>query len=186
MNINAGILEWVFRAYVFIFLTVYGIGKLLGGQFYRRGNLPENVAQMTLENADGYSLAWTFMGYSNGYILFIGLTQLLGAFLLLWGRTKLLGTLVLIPIMVNVVAFDIFFLEPKGALVNAGIYLLMLFGILWINREKIISILKTLTIKTSTKLSLYSKENLLKWTLIAIIMAAIFVLDQFLVGWVGR
>ena len=91
MKIDKKVLELAFRVYVFMFLNVYGIGKILGGQFYRRGKLPEEVANMTLGEVDAYTLGFTFMGYSYGYILFVGISQLIGAWLLLWDRTKLIG-----------------------------------------------------------------------------------------------
>ena len=44
-------------AYVFIFLNVYGIGKIAGGQFYRRGDLPEDIANLTLGQVGLFKLA---------------------------------------------------------------------------------------------------------------------------------
>jgi hypothetical protein len=85
------LLELAFRLYVFVFLNVYGLGKLLGGQFYTPESIPEEVASIPLGVASNFDLAWTFMGRSYGYILFIGISQLLGAWMLLFPRTKLLG-----------------------------------------------------------------------------------------------
>lgn len=186
MAINSKVLEWVFRLYVFIFLSIYGFGKLAGGQFYRKGQLPPEVGQLTLEQADSFSLGWTFMGHSYGYILAIGSVQLLGAFMLLFNKTKLLGTLVLLPIMVNIVLFDIVFLEPKGALVNASIYLLMLLGILWFNRLAIQKALKTITTLNSTSTPRFFNHGWKFILLVLLLMAGIFFIDQTLVGLVGR
>jgi hypothetical protein len=83
--------ELMARWYVFVFLNLYGLGKIAGGQFYRRGHLPADVARTTLGQAGGFDLAWTFMGHSFAYILFIGLAEVVGAWLLLWNRTKLPG-----------------------------------------------------------------------------------------------
>src|SRR5262245_16943147 len=94
------VIELAARWYVFWFLNVYGLGKIAGGQFYRRGRLPEEVAKTLLGEANAFDLAWTFMGYSFAYILFIGLAEVVGAWLLLWERTKLLGVAVLLPVMV--------------------------------------------------------------------------------------
>ena len=96
--------EVVCRSYVFIFLNFYGIGKIMGGQFYRKGQLPAEVAQTTIEQASAYDLAWSFMGYSFVYILFVGISQVIGAWLLIWNRTKMLGVMILFPIMVNIIA----------------------------------------------------------------------------------
>jgi hypothetical protein len=72
--------ELVLRQCVFI----YALSKIFGGQFYMKGKLPAEIASTTLGEASSFSLAWTFMGHSYLYILFIGFTQLLGAWLLLW------------------------------------------------------------------------------------------------------
>src|SRR6188474_2289154 len=82
------VIELAARWYVFIFLNIYGLGKIAGVQFYRRDRMPEDVANTPLGNATGFDLAWTFMGHSFAYILFIGLAEVLGAWLLLWNRTK--------------------------------------------------------------------------------------------------
>jgi hypothetical protein len=132
-------IELVFRQCVFIILNIYAIRKLFGGQFYMYGELPADVANMRLGEVDSFSLAWTFMGYSYIYILFIGLSQLIGAWLLLWNKTKLIGTLILIPIMINIVMFDLIFLSIYSALAIAVIILLMLLWILHFNKDKIIA-----------------------------------------------
>lgn len=72
-----GIFELVLRQCIFIILNIYAISKLFGGQFYMNGKLPTEIANTTLGEASGFSLAWTFMGHF--YILFVGFTQLIGA-----------------------------------------------------------------------------------------------------------
>jgi len=49
------------------------------------------------------------MGFSFFYILFIGVSQIIGAWLLMWNKTKLLGVMFLFPIMINILIFDLFF-----------------------------------------------------------------------------
>ena len=88
----------------------------MGGQFFRRGQLPDVVAQTTLEQASAFEIGWTFMGYSFAYILFVGISQIVGAWLLLWNKTKLLGVTILFPILLNIIVFDLIFLDKKGAL----------------------------------------------------------------------
>ncbi|MGB5820969.1 MAG: hypothetical protein WBG90_15895 [Saonia sp.] len=179
--------EYVSRWYVFIFLNFYGLGKIMGGQFHRRGNLPEEVKTITLENADAFNLAWTFMGYSYGYILFVGILQIIGAWMLLWNKTKILGVLILIPIMVNIIMFDIFFLDSKRALVNAIIYFLLLNLVLYFNKEKVFKSLKVLTSKLLTvKDAKGFKFGILNILIILGLMALLFAIDQSLVLLVGR
>jgi hypothetical protein len=146
MTFTENILDRVCRYYVFLFLLVYGLGKLMGGQFYRRGELPADVAALTLGEVEAFPLAWTFMGYSGAYIAFVGISQIIGALLLLHERTKLLGVTILIPILVNIIVFDIIFLnDGNAALGNAILYLLMLCAILYFNRRKVITAFNALT-----------------------------------------
>ncbi len=77
------------------------------------------------------------MGYSFAYILFIGLAEVVGAWLLLWERTKLLGVAILLPVMVNILVFDIIFLDAYGALASATIYTVLLLVILICNKEAV-------------------------------------------------
>jgi len=175
------IFEIVCRWYVFIFLNFYGIGKIMGGQFYRKNQLPEEVANTTIAQASAYELAWSFMGYSFFYILFIGVSQIIGAWMLLWNRTKLLGVMILFPIMVNIIVFDIIFLDVKDALVNAIIYFLMLIYILYFNKAKIMESFITLTAPASN-LKLQKSHVVKRSCLILLTMAIIFGIDQFFVN----
>ncbi|MEM6261764.1 MAG: hypothetical protein AAGI38_04605 [Bacteroidota bacterium] len=179
------LLEIISRVYVWIFLNLYGWGKILGGQFHRRGNLPEEVAQIPLAEVGAYDLAWTFMGYSQAYILFIGISQVIGAWLLLLNRTKILGVAILLPVMFNVLVFDAIFLDTKGALVNATIYTLMLFYILFYNRVAVIEAFHSLT-SSAERSGLTSGERISELLLGFGLGGLIFVVDQLLVNWVGH
>lgn len=178
------ILELAARWYVFIFLNVYGLGKILGGQFYRRGRLPSEAAQMTLGTAPIFELAWTFMGASFAYILFIGVAEIFGAWLLLWERTKLLGVAILLPIMVNIIVFDAIFFENAGgygALASAIIYTILLFVILALNQESV-----RLAFEALLRPANPSKVSL-NHALVALgLMAALFAFDQLLVNLLGH
>lgn len=173
------ILELTCRYYVFFFLNFYGIGKIMGGQFYRKGRLPEEVAAQPLGNASAYDLAWSFMGYSFSYILFIGATQILGAWLLLFHRTKILGVMILSPIMINIIVFDIIFLEVKDALVNAIIYFLMMLYILYYNRNMIMTALEAITSQNKTHAKAPSRYRQI--VLVALMTFIVFMIDQGLV-----
>ncbi len=83
------ILEIVCRLYVFFFLTAYGLGKVIGAQFYTLDSIPDEVALIPLGQASDFDLAWAFMGRSYGYMLVIGIAEIIGAFLLLFNKTKL-------------------------------------------------------------------------------------------------
>jgi len=143
-NIALRYLEIAARWYVFITLSIYGYAKLFGMQFYRPGKMPPEVAAKTAAELSGFELAWTFFGYSYGYIFFIGFAQVSGALLLLSGRTKLLGTAILIPILLNIIVADSFFGIHSGALLGACYYLLLLLLVLFLNREKVFEVLRIL------------------------------------------
>ena len=177
------VIDLTARWYVFVFLNIYGIGKIAGGQFYRPERLPEDVANTILGKASAFDLAWTFMGHSFAYILFIGLAEVLGAWLLLWERTKLLGVAVLLPIIVNILVFDVIFLDNSGALASATIYTLLLFVILACNKERVRQVVSALTSK-SFEASFQPRAKVVIMALLA--MGLLFALDQLLVNLFGH
>ena len=178
------IVELVLRQCVFIILNIYAISKIFGGQFYMKGKIPNEIATTTLGEASGFSLAWTFMGHSYFYILFVGITQLIGAWFLLWNKTKLLGVLILIPIMVNIIIFDVIFLDVYPALANAIIVFLMLLFILFFNKEIIIKVYQSLiSSPRNSKVPLKRKFLTIGITIIFIVL--IFSFDSLIEYWLG-
>jgi len=179
------VIELAARWYVFIFLNVYGLGKIAGGQFYRQGRLPADVAKTLLGEANAFDLAWTFMGYSFAYILFIGLAEVIGAWLLLWERTKLFGVAVLLPVMVNIVVFDIIFLDTHGATASATIYTLLLFVILLCNRESVVQAIRALVPQGHPK-QMPLKQKAKTAIVALVLMGLLFAFDQMLVNLFGH
>ena len=179
------VIELAARWYVFIFLNVYGLGKIAGGQFYRQGRLPEGLAKIPLGEVTAFDLAWTFMGYSFAYILFIGLAEVLGAWLLLWERTKLLGVAILLPIMVNILVFDVIFLDKYGALASATIYTLLLLVIVACNKEQVRQAIRALTPQSKAgRMPLKQKAKVVVVALV--VMGLLFAFDQLLVNLFGH
>lgn len=183
--IRRHMIELAARWYVFIFLSLYGLGKLLGAQFYRPGELPEDVALIPLGEASGFDVAWTFFGYSLAYMAFIGAAEVVGACLLLWERTKLLGVAILLPVMVNVVVFDVIFLDEYGALSSATIYTLLLLVILACNKAKVVQAVETLMSRTPSK-RVPPRVKAGRILLVLLSMAVLFVFDQFMVNLLGH
>ena len=173
------LVELVFRQCVFIILNIYAISKILGGQFYMKGKLPAEIAATTLGEASSFSLAWTFLGHSYVYILFIGISQLIGAWFLLWNKTKLIGLLLLIPIMINIILVDILFLDVYPALANAIIVFTMLLLILFFNKEKIIDLIKVLT-NFQAKPKVQIKRRLVTFGITMLIIILIFTFDAII------
>lgn len=179
------IIELTLRIYVWIMVSLYGAGKIAGGQFYRSGHLPETVAQTTLANASGFDLTWTFFGYSFGYILFIGSSQLIGGLLLLFERTKLLGVAILVPVLLNIIVVDFFYSISNGAMMSAIFYFTSLMVIAFINREKVISALQSLT-KHDTSEKLHVKKRLILLASAGLGFLLIFLVEQQMLNVVGR
>ena len=182
MKINKTILELVCRWYVFIFLNTYGLGKIAGGQFYKRGHLPEDVANLTLGKADAFNLAWTFMGFSYAYILFVGILQVIGACLLLWNKTKIIGVGILLPIMANIIVFDIVFLiGEREVLVNAFIYFIFLLAILYFNKAHLLKGITAFLNSIKTKKEIKT-QRWKQFITVIILMGIVFTIDQLLVN----
>jgi hypothetical protein len=129
-------LEWPLRFYVAVMISVYALGKLLGGQFHT-DPLTVEMAQKTVGELSGFDLAWRFFGYSEAYIWLIDLSQLLGAGLLLFARTRLVGIIILMPIMLNIILVDLAFGIPAAATFNAIHYSIILLLLLWFDRRRL-------------------------------------------------
>lgn len=145
------LLEWALRINVCLKIANYGLGKIIGGQFYRPGSIPEKIAQTPLGETNSYDLAWTFFGHSNGYILFIGISQIIGATLLLFNRTKLLGGAILIPILLNIIVVDSLFGVAYGALFSACFYLASILFVFYMERELVTGIIRKLLVTSEEK-----------------------------------
>jgi hypothetical protein len=83
-------------------LLSYAYAKFLGMQF----QLQYSDYDMTIGEASGIRLAWSFFGYSVVYSTFIGASQVICSVLLFFKRTVLLATLILLPIMMNITLMD--------------------------------------------------------------------------------
>lgn len=168
--------ELAIRINIFLKLVSYGLGKIMNGQFYLKGQLPSEVANLPLREVDGYTLAWTFFGYSKGYILFIGIAQLVGAILFLINRTKIIGGFILLPILMNIIIMDYFYGVAYGALFSALFYAL---GILWVCSRNWIKIKKSLVgLLVDLKIKITQKE--IPYYLIAIALVfIIFVIEYY-------
>lgn len=177
--------ELAARIHVFILLNLYGIGKIVGGQFYRRGELPAEIAELPLAEVGAYDLAWTFMGYSFGYIFFVGFFQIIGAWCLLWERTKLIGILILMPILVNIIVFDFIFLPKFDAICSAIIYFVQLNIVLYLNKERVMRILKIMFESPKGEVS-KTKERVKMIGVALMIVALVFAFEQGCINLFGR
>lgn len=99
----------VMRYFLAVVLIGYGSAKLFKSQF------PAPYLYRLVEpfgNASPMGLAWTFLGYSYGYNLFMGIAETLGGVLLLFRRTTVFGALFSITVLLNVFLMNMFYDIP--------------------------------------------------------------------------
>ena len=98
----------VLRYYLVFILLNYGLVKLFYLQF------PEPSLHrlvQTYGNSSPMGLAWTFLGFSKGYNIFMGLSELMCLFLL-FRRTQTFGLIITLAVTLNVFLINIFYDIP--------------------------------------------------------------------------
>jgi uncharacterized membrane protein YphA (DoxX/SURF4 family) len=94
----------VIRYYLAYMLFVYGFVKIIKLQF----PFPSLIRLTdTYGESSPMGLAWTFIGYSTGYNIYIGGAEVLAGILLFFKRTTLLGALLAMTVMANVFAMNL-------------------------------------------------------------------------------
>lgn len=160
-------ISWI----IVLAMFIYGGGKLI--QFNAAVETSKTVSEMT-----GMELMWAFYGYSKSFAITLGIFEVIGGILILIHRTRIIGCLFTTAILINIILQDIYFGVHLGALKAAVLYQLLILIILWLNREKIISILKTLL--TSEKIQ-QTKDKLFVKLLIAFgIFIVLRILEYYL------
>jgi hypothetical protein len=99
----------VVRYYVAFTMLNYGFYKVYKLQF------PYPSLNRLLEpygNSSPMGLAWTYMGYSQGYNYFTGFGEVISGLLLLFRRTKLLGAILALVVAGNIMAINYCFDVP--------------------------------------------------------------------------
>ncbi len=165
---------WVYLRYnLFAIMLSYGLAKTFPLQF------PEpSFSRLITEFGElsPMGLAWSFMGYSKGYVIFSGLMEVIGGILLLHKRTVFLGAMILIAVTVNIVALN--FLYDIPVKLYSIRYLLMAFLIASPQLRKVISLF--LTNKSIKPFQFYNPfkakkrkliKDISKWSLLIIFVS---------------
>lgn len=126
------ILENAISWLVVLAMFVYGAGKII--QFEGAIEVEKTVPELT-----GMELMWAFYGYSFGYVLIIGLLEIIGGVLILIKKTRVIGCLFTTAILFNIILQDVFYNVHSGALIAVIIYQSCLLLILVMNRKKTFS-----------------------------------------------
>lgn len=99
----------VLRYYLAAVLIGYGMAKVVPMQF---APLPLARYDATLGEMSPMGLMWTFMAFSQPYVFFAGIAEVIGSVLLLSRRTYVAGALMLIAVMTNVVVMNLCYDVP--------------------------------------------------------------------------
>ncbi len=115
----------VIRFYVAFMLMNYGVIKLVHGQMP-----PPSLSKLMrpLGEFSPMGLAWTFLGFSKGYNIFMGIVEIL-AVLLLFRRTMVLGACITLATSVNIMTINYFYDVPVK-MISTALFLLSLFLLL--------------------------------------------------------
>jgi hypothetical protein len=118
-------------------MFIYGAAKVV--QFRGATAIEKPLAELT-----GMELMWAFYGYSNEFLIVLGVLEVTGGLLLLFRRTRLLGALFVSSILVNIILQDIFYGVNTGALIAALLYQAFLFVIFILRRDTLLAAVKKL------------------------------------------
>lgn len=113
------------RYYVGLTLFNYGIIKVIKLQFESPGlyRLSEPIGDLS-----PMGLAWTFLGFSAGYNVFMGIIEIAGLFLL-FSRTITLGAIIALVATSNVMAVNYFF-DVSVKIISTALVIMTLFLLL--------------------------------------------------------
>ncbi|MGY0037489.1 hypothetical protein [Pedobacter sp. NJ-S-72] len=96
-------------------LIKYGMAKIIKLQF----PFPSNYRMIqAYGDSSPMGLAWTFLGFSKGYNLFMGIAEVMGI-LLLFRRTLTIGAIIALMTTANVMAINYFYDVPVKILSTA-------------------------------------------------------------------
>jgi len=89
----------ILRVFLSFAMLLYGLVKVFKGQF---GDTSLELLLQPVGEMSPMGLAWTFMGHSLAYNIFIGFAEVLGAVLLFYRKTLTLGSMIIVGVMTNV------------------------------------------------------------------------------------
>ena len=115
----------IVRFYLGLMLIQYGLYKVIKTQFPFPGFYR---LLSTYGESSPMGLAWTFLGYSKGYNLFMGIAELMGG-LLFFRKTVTLGAVISLMTAANVMAVNYFYDVPVK-IVSTGMVMMCLFLLL--------------------------------------------------------
>lgn len=153
------VLEWSFVIFVALYMITYGAAK-----FTQFGEISEY--SRPLFSYQGMDIMWAFYSYSKTYAVILGLFEILGSLLFLVPKTRIIGGLVLSTILINIILQDYFYDVHRGAMANAITYQIIIIAVFFMNKEKLIVMIKS----SSINLNFQRKKIVLQIFLILVLL----------------
>lgn len=125
-------LDWLRYLSAWLLLT-YGLVKVAGLQFHAA-----DMAQRPVGSLSGYQLTWYYYSYSHTYGSILGLVQLTGGTLLLFRKTATLGAAMMLPVMMNILMINVFFVIGWGAQIVSAFIVASMLALLWRDRAALV------------------------------------------------
>ncbi|KUY20751.1 hypothetical protein BAZ12_12425 [Elizabethkingia miricola] len=157
--------EWSLVLFVSFYMGIYGASKYI--QFDTIKNYNGKVSEMS-----GHQVMWAFYGYNIAYPVIIGVFEIIGAVCLLFYRTRIFGAILLSAILFNIILQDYFY--GIVALGTAIFFQLIIFIILYINKQRVISLARNLFSGTQNKTE-YSRKDKISILVGIFVIVSLFV-----------
>ncbi len=165
------LVEWAMVIFVALNLSAYGFGKVV--QF---GELADS--KTLLSELKPMQLMWAFYGHSKAYAIIIGIFEVCGSFLLLFPRSRIIGGFLLTGILTNIILQDYFYEVHVGAFISALFYQILIIIILLLNKETIITGLKSLQVR---KVFAFEGNKLISVLTIVVLIIVIYFTNTLLI-----
>lgn len=129
-------LRVMLRYYLAGTMMTYGFAKI----FHLQMGYP-SLSQLVQPFGDKspMGLAWSYVGFSKGFSIFAGCSEVIGGIFLFFRRTTALGAMICIAVMMNVVAMNFFFDVPVKLF--SSVLLLMCFFLLVPDAGRLLNVL---------------------------------------------
>jgi len=164
------------RYYLGFCLISYGAVKVFKTQF------PAPSLFRLLEpfgQSSPMGLAWTFLGYSNGYNYFMGAAEVIGGLLLFFRRTTTFGALFSMTVTANIVAINLCFDVPVKIFSSFLLLLSVYLAVLQLNRlVQFFFLHKAVALKTE------SIQFTTRWKRITLVIAKYAVILIVVIGFI--
>lgn len=137
----------ILRYILAYFMFFYGTEKI----FFKQFDITYNSLDTTLVNLDSFRATWFYFGRSTAFIILMGLMELIPAILLLFRRTYLAGSIILLPVIFNVLLTNIFNSISPVTLILSILFSLFSIQISWSKKMILIEFLRKITQKSTVK-----------------------------------